>query len=64
MIGHVVDGDHFLVLGRDNAGDVFLEFVVVFGFDEVLPAFDGEDDVDVDLGVGVGHARKIEGWDW
>jgi hypothetical protein len=59
MVRHVIDGDQFLFLTGDDASDVFLEFVVVFGFDEILPAFDGKHDMDVNLGVGVGHARKM-----
>jgi hypothetical protein len=59
MIRHIIDGNQFLLLTGDDAGDVFLEFAVVFGFDEILSAFDGEHDVDVDLRVGVGHARKM-----
>jgi len=27
--------------------------------DEILPAFDGKHDMDVNLGIGVGHARKM-----
>ena len=59
VVRHVVDGNQFLVLTGDNAGDVFLKFVVMFGFDEVLSAFDGEHDMDVDLRVSVGHVRKM-----
>src|ERR1700690_1806525 len=58
-VRHIVDGNQFLVLTGDNTGDVFLKFVVVFGFDEVLSAFDSKHDVDVNLRVGVGHARKM-----
>ena len=36
-----------------------MEFVVALWRDEVLPAFDGEHDLNVDLCVGVGHARKM-----
>ncbi len=32
----------------DEASDVFLKFIVVFGPDEVLPAFNGEQHMDVD----------------
>ena len=31
----------------------------MFRLDEVLPAFDSEHDVDVNLCVGVGHVRKM-----
>jgi len=36
-----------LLLTRDDAGDVFLQFVVVFGANEVLSAFNGKHDVDI-----------------
>ena len=36
-----------------------MEFVVALWRDEVLPAFDGEHDLNVDLCVGVGHAGKM-----
>jgi len=49
----------FLLLPRGDAGDVFLQLVVVFGSDEALSPFDGEHDMDIDSGVGVGHARKM-----
>ena len=59
MVPHIIDGDQFLFLAGDDAGDVFLQFVVVFGHDEILPAFDGEHDVKVNLRVGVCHARNM-----
>jgi hypothetical protein len=31
----------------------------VFRLDKALPAFDGKHDVNVDLRVGIGHARKM-----
>ena len=59
MVRHVVNGDHFLFLTGDNAGDVFLKLVVVRGSDEVLPALNSEYDLDINLRVGVCHARKM-----
>ena len=59
MIRHIVDRNQLLLLSGDDAGDVFLQFVVVFRLDEALPAFNGEHDVDVNLHVGVGHAQKM-----
>jgi hypothetical protein len=37
-------------LSRDDAGDVFLKLIVVFGLDEVLSAFNGKYNMDVNLG--------------
>src|SRR5579863_517711 len=59
LICALVDGDQFLPLAGNNAGDVFLKFVVMPGLDKVLPAFDSEYDVDVDLGVGICHERRM-----
>ena len=59
MVRHIVDGNQFLFLTGDDAGDVLLEFIVVFRLDEVLSAFDSKHDVNVDLRVGVGHLRKM-----
>ena len=59
VIRHIVYGNQFLILTGNNAGDVFLKFVVMVRLDEALPAFDGEHDMDVDLRVGVGHASKM-----
>jgi hypothetical protein len=56
MIWHIVYGDQFLFLTRDDAGDVFLQFIVVFGLDEIMSTFDGKHNVDVNLRVGICHA--------
>ncbi len=53
MIGHIVNRDQLLSLGSNNSGNVFLKFVIVLGIDEVLSAFDGEHDLNVDFSVGV-----------
>jgi hypothetical protein len=36
-----------------------LKFVVVLRFDEALPLFDGKNDVEINLRIGVGHAPKM-----
>src|ERR1039458_4127593 len=59
VIRHIVYRNQLLLLTGDDAGDVFLKFVVVFRLDEVLPAFDGEHNMEIDLRVGVGHASKM-----
>ena len=43
----------------NNSGDVFLQFVIVNRIDQILPAFDGEYDLDVNLSVGIGHERLL-----
>ncbi len=54
-----VYGDEFSFLTGDDAGHVFLQFVVALRRDEALSAFNRKDDMKVNLGVGVGHARKM-----
>ena len=59
MVGHIVYCNQLLFLSRDDAGDIFLQFVVAFRLDEALPAFNGEHDVDINLRVGIGHAPRM-----
>jgi hypothetical protein len=58
VVWHAVNREKFLVLAGDDAGNVFLEFFFAIGSNEVLAAFHGENDLDVDLGVRVGHGAK------
>ena len=46
-----------MLLRRHDAGDVFLQIVVVLRFDEVLPPFHRKDDLKINLGVR--HARNM-----
>ena len=59
MIGHVVNGNQFVPLLGNNAGEVFLQLVVVFGRNEVLPAFNRKNDMDINLCVRVCHAPNM-----
>jgi len=59
MIRHIVYRNQFLFQAGNDASDVFLQLVVVFRLDEALPAFNGEHDVDINLRVGVCHARNM-----
>ena len=57
MVGHIVYGNRLVPLGGDDAGDVFLQFVIVFRRDEILPAFNGKHDVQINLRVGICHLK-------
>ena len=59
VIRHVVYRNQLLLLRGNDARDIFLKLVIMFRLDEALPAFDGKHDVNVDLRVGIGHARKM-----
>jgi len=53
VIGHGVNRQQLLVVARDDAGDVFVDFFFVFRADQVLPAVHGENRLAVNLRVGV-----------
>ena len=55
MIGHIVDRNKLLTLIRHNSGHVFLKLVLVRSVDKTLATFDREDNMDVELGEGVGQ---------
>jgi hypothetical protein len=59
VAGQVIDGNQFVFLIRHDARDVFLQFVVMLGSDEILAAFNGEYDMDINLRIGIGHAQKM-----
>ncbi len=55
MIWHRIDLNQLLLFVGDDAGYVFVELVFVFFGEKRLPCFDGEDDVYVELCVGICH---------
>lgn len=55
MIGHGIDLDDGLFFLFDDADDITVEFVFVLFRDEGLSTLNGEDDVYVDLRIGVRH---------
>ena len=55
MIWHVIDCYQLLALSGDDAGHVFLKFVVMLSLDQALPSLHSENNLDVDLGVGIRH---------
>ena len=59
MIGHGIDLNEGLFFVVDDAHDVAMEFGFVLFGDEGLSTFDSEDDVYVDLCVGVGHGFPL-----
>ena len=60
MIGHGIDLNDGLFFLVDDAHDITVKLGFVLFRDEGLSAFDGEDDVYVDLCVGVGHNFPTE----
>jgi hypothetical protein len=55
VVRHAMHRQQLLFLAGDDAGDVFMEFLLPLRPDEVLPSFDRKDHLDVDLALGVGH---------
>jgi hypothetical protein len=55
VIGHAMNGQQLLLLSGDDARDVFVEFLLPLGTDQILTALHREDHLDVDLRIGVGH---------
>src|SRR6266705_2386384 len=63
MVPHVVDGDWLLPLSCDDSGYVLLQLVVMGWINQILSAFHSEHNLNVNLGVGVGHERIfLFGW--
>ena len=58
MIWHTIDRDKLLIPPRYDPRDVFLQFLLALGLNDACAPGNGEDDVQIDLGVGVGHSRK------
>ncbi len=59
VVRHTVDGDEFLPLPSNYPSHVFLELLFPFWPDEVLSALDCEHNLDINLGVGIGHATEV-----
>ena len=67
MIGHGIDLDDGLFFLSDDAHDITVELGFVLFWDDGLSTLNGEDDVYVDLRIGVGHdfstqMTPLRGW--
>lgn len=58
MIGNPIDDDRFLSLVLHNSAHVFEHFPPPLFLEEVLPFLDGEEDLNVNLGIYACHARS------
>ena len=59
MVGHIVNCYQFLTAFGNDASDIFLQFIIMIMPDEVLPAFNSEDYMNINLRVGIGHIQKM-----
>ena len=44
-----------LIFAVDDAGNISVEFIFVLFWDKGLSSFDSENDVNVELGIGISH---------
>lgn len=57
MIRHAINRDQFLFSLPDNSADVFLQFLFALESNHTGACGHRENDVNVDLRVGVGHSE-------
>jgi hypothetical protein len=55
-----MNGQKFLSAVGHNAGYVFMQFFFEFRSNETLPGFNSKNDLNVELGVSVGHEAKLK----
>lgn len=55
MIGHPENREEFLAALVNNPRDVFVKFLAPSGVDQVLTPFDGENDLNIYLGICISH---------
>ena len=58
VIGHRIDRNQFLPFSCDNSGDVLLQIFAMLRANHARATRDGEDNVQINLRVGVGHLAK------
>jgi len=59
VIRHAMNRQELLSAMGDDAGDVFVQLLFKFRSNETLSSFDGKDDLDIDLCVGVCHDADV-----
>ena len=59
VIGHRIDRNQFLPSSCDNSGDVLLQLLATGLGNHTSAARDREDNMQIDLRVGVGYVREL-----
>src|SRR5712691_8011827 len=59
VIRHAMNSQKFLFTVADDAGHIFVEFFLAVAADQTLAGFDGKNDLEIYLRVGVGHRGPI-----
>src|SRR5882672_7286232 len=57
MVRHTMNRQQLLFPFPDNASQIFMELLIVSLVNQALPTLDREDNLDIDLRIGVGHHR-------
>lgn len=55
MIRHAEHRKKFLSTFGDDPRNVFVQFFTVPRMDQILPSANGENDLDINLGIRIGH---------
>ena len=55
VVGHTVDGDELVSLVLNDAGHVAIQVVSPGRLDETVPVFNGENGLNIELGIGICH---------
>ena len=58
VIAHRIDRNQFLTFSCDNSGNVLLQIFAMLRGNHARATRDGEDNVQINLRVGVGHLAK------
>ena len=59
MIRHAVYGQYFMTLALDDAGYVFVQFMLPFPVDQRLSVFHGKNQMEMDFSVRIRHLRLV-----
>lgn len=59
VIGHGIDRNQFLAFSCDNSGDVLLQLIATGLGNHPSAARDREDNVEINLRLGVGHFSEL-----
>lgn len=59
VIGHAIDCNQLLAFSRNDSGDVFLQLFAMLGGNHTCATGDSEDNVQINLCVGIGHSRNF-----
>lgn len=59
VIGHAIDGDQLVPLLLNDTRHVAVQILFPLGPNETMPVLDRKDGLNIDLGIGIGHATSV-----